>query len=138
MSNNTAAIERQLTIQAPIAKVWAALTDPKQVSQWFGETADFEPKPQAIGWLGWEQRGQFAMRIEEVKPQSVFSWRWMADKDVPFKEEDSTLVEFHLTALSNNETHLSLRESGFKTPESRAENVGGWKEELGHLLAYLK
>ncbi len=137
MTNNTAAIERQLTIEAPIAKVWAAITDPKQVSQWFGETAEFEPKPQALGWFGWQQHGQFALRVEQVEAPTRFAWRWMADKDVPFNEQDSTLVEFHLTAIDNQSTLLSLRESGFKTPESRQDNVGGWAEELADLLHFL-
>ena len=137
MSHETRAIERSLLIEQPIEKVWQAITEPSQVNQWFGDVAEYELREGAHGWFGWEAHGRFAMRIERVEPMTAFAWRWMADRDVTFDEAQSTLVEWRLEALSATSTRLWVRESGFKTPESRQENVGGWTEELGHLSAHL-
>jgi len=137
MSHETRKITRRLTLKSPLEKVWQAITDPVQMSQWFGDTADFELQKGHEGWLGWEQHGQFALRIEAVEPMTYFAWRWMRHPDEAFAESQSTLVEWHLTAQPDGGTELSLIESGFKTPESRADNVHGWQEELEHLQNHL-
>jgi uncharacterized protein YndB with AHSA1/START domain len=137
MKNSTEAIKRQLTIESSQDKVWQALTDPKKLSQWFGQSAEFKLEPKSIGHFGWDNHGTFAMRIEKVLPKSYFSWRWMAKKDRPFNKDQSTLVEWKLKPLEPNKTELIMKESGFKSPESRTDNVGGWKEELGHLMSYV-
>jgi uncharacterized protein YndB with AHSA1/START domain len=137
MTQSTQAIERTLIIESPQNKVWQALTDPKKLSQWFGQSASFTLEPKSIGHFGWDDHGTFAMRIEHIQPQSYFAWRWMAQKDTPFVKDQTTLVEWHLKALSPNKTELTMKESEFKSPESRSDNVGGWKQELGHLVEYL-
>ncbi len=137
MTHETRNIERTLTLKSSQEKVWLAITDPDSIGQWFGESAEFELKAGALGWLGWEHHGQFAMRVEAVEPMTYFAWRWMRFKDIPFSEDESTLVEWRLTALPEGGTELLLIESGFKSPESRQDNVGGWQEELEHLQTFL-
>ena len=129
-------IERHITVQASIDTVWNALTQADQVSKWFGQTAQFELKVGATGWFGWQDYGQFAVRIEHIEPCSYFAWRWMAEKDVPFKLEDSTLVEWRLQAIDDNSTDVILLETGFKTSESHSDNCAGWTEELSDLVNY--
>ena len=137
MTNSTEAIERQLIIEAPQEKVWQSLTDPEKLSQWFGQSAQFELKPKSIGHFGWDNHGTFAMRIENVQPKTYFAWRWMAKKDTPFDKDQTTLVEWKLKPLASNKTELIMIESEFKSPDSRSDNVGGWEQELGHLMRYL-
>ncbi len=137
MTHETRKIERKLTLQSSQSEVWKAITDPDSMSQWFGESAAFELKAGALGWLGWERHGQFAMRIEAVEPKTYFAWRWMRFKEIAFSEDESTLVEWRLSALPSGGTELLMTESGFKTPESRSDNVGGWQEELTHLQSFL-
>ncbi|MGJ8664639.1 MAG: SRPBCC domain-containing protein [Marinicella sp.] len=138
MNDNTAAINRQLNIKAPIGKVWKAITDPSQLSQWFGQAAEFELTIGAVGWFGWDDYGKFAIQIEAIDEPSHFAWRWMAEKEVSFKAEESTLVEWWLEVINPSETKLTLRESGFLTAQSRSDNEHGWTEELGHLEQHLK
>ena len=46
-------ITRSIDIKAPRTKVWAALTEPDLIAQWFGDTAEFDPTPGAAGVFGW-------------------------------------------------------------------------------------
>ncbi|VAW45732.1 hypothetical protein MNBD_GAMMA02-779 [hydrothermal vent metagenome] len=137
-NNILGAIERRITIKAPIANVWDALTQAEQVAKWFGQTAQFEAKIGALGWFGWQDHGQFAMRIETTEPNTLFAWRWMADKDVPFSVDNSTLVEWQLRSIDKKTTSVILQESGFKTPSSRSDNASGWTEELADFEDHFK
>ena len=38
-------IERELLLSHPIEKVWAAITEPAQLVQWFGQTAEVDLRP---------------------------------------------------------------------------------------------
>lgn len=137
MNNKTADINQLITINAPIKTVWDAITDPTQLSLWFGQSAEFELTPGSVGWFGWSDHGKFAMQIEAVSEPTYFAWRWMAAKEVAFNKAESTLVEWHLKSITSAKTEISLRESGFLKPQSRADNVQGWNQELEHLEQYL-
>lgn len=133
-----AAIEKKLELDQSPADVWRALTDPTEVSGWFGDTAMFAPEPGNDGWFGWEKHGKFAMRVEEFDPPTRFSWRWARVADKPLDEVDSTLVEWTVLPRQDGGTTLLLKESGFVSEESRQLNVGGWEEELEHLVTHLR
>ena len=137
MTNKIEAIERQLIIESSQNKVWEALTNPDKLSQWFGQNAKFTLEPKSIGHFGWDNHGKFAMRIEQIQPKSYFAWRWMAKKDTPFDIDQTTLVEWKLKSLAPDKTELYMKESGFKSPESRVDNDSGWNQELDHLQELL-
>lgn len=133
----TAIIEKKLELDRAPEEVWRAITDPTEVTGWFGDSASFAPEPGSEGWFGWEKHGRFAMRVEEFDPPRRFAWRWAHDAELPLDETDSTLVEWTLLPRADGGTKLLLRESGFATEEYRKLNDGGWDEELGHLVEYL-
>lgn len=133
-----AAIEKRLELDQAPADVWRALTDPTQVAAWFGDTAAFAPEPGSKGWFGWEKHGKFAMRVEEFDPPRRFVWRWAREAGKSLEEVDSTLVEWTVLPRDDGGTTLLLKESGFVSEESRQLNVGGWEEELQHLIVHLQ
>jgi uncharacterized protein YndB with AHSA1/START domain len=133
----TAAIERTLELDAKPEDVWQALTDPAEVSGWFGDSAHFVLEVGSDGWLGWENHGRHSMRIEEIDPPTRFAWRWARNVDTAIDEGVSTLVEWTLVPRQDGGTTLELRESGFVREEDREENSGGWNDELQHLQSYL-
>lgn len=137
MSDHSEIIERKLNLNSSPEKVWQALTDPVQLSKWFGQTAKFELIEGAIGYFGWQDHGKFAMRIEKIIPQRFFSWRWMTPKDASFDLTQSTLVEWSLVPLDDGGTKLTMIESGFKSEKSFQDNVGGWTHELAELVESL-
>jgi uncharacterized protein YndB with AHSA1/START domain len=134
-------IEREITIAAPVERVWAVLTEPEHVGKWFGQgpPAPIDLRPGGIMRLDHGQYGQFPTRIEKVDPPHYFAYRWASG--YPGQEatgDNSTLVEFTLTPDGDG-TRLYLVESGFATldlpEETRAtasyeSHSGGWTEVL--------
>lgn len=133
-----ATIEKKLELDQSPEDVWRALTDPTEVTGWFGDTASFSPELGSEGWFGWEKHGKFAMRVEEFDPPTRFAWRWAREADKSLDETHSTLVEWTVLLREDGGTTLLLKESGFANEESRQDNVGGWKEELKHLVEFLR
>ena len=134
----TEAIERTVELDSAIDDVWRALTDPTEVSGWFGESAHFELKAGSDGWFGWEEHGRYSMRVVSFEPPTHFAWRWSRDPGVDIDSGVSTLVEWTLSPRGDGGTTLKLRESGFVRSEDRAMNSDGWTEELLHLQNHLR
>jgi uncharacterized protein YndB with AHSA1/START domain len=139
-------IEREIVIDAPVSRVWAALTEAEHIGTWFGDAgAGIDPRPGGALAIRWQEHGVFHTTIERIEPERVFSWRWAhAAGDHP-RPGSSTLVEFTLTP-EGNATRLRVVESGFQALEmSEAErakcvtdNTQGWREELEELRGYLQ
>ena len=49
----TDTIEREISIQAPIATVWQVITQPEYMSQWFGCQVEIDVRPGGKGKLTW-------------------------------------------------------------------------------------
>ena len=138
-------IEKQILIRAPRAQVWRALTDAEEFSAWFGVRLQggFQIGKPATGPLtisGLEHVTMTAY-IEEIQPQSLFSYRWhpyAVERGVDYSSEPTTLVEFRLEEVPEG-TLLKVTESGFsRVPAARRAkafemNEGGWMKQLKNL-----
>jgi len=62
----TRAIEKEIEINAPIEIVWKALTDAKELTQWFPLEAG--ENPDGTMWVSWRAKFKFASRIEIWEP----------------------------------------------------------------------
>lgn len=131
------AIKRTLELNSSPEDVWRALTDPTELSGWFGDTTELTLVVGSEGWFGWEQHGKFAVRVEEYDPITRFAWRWAQSAGKRLDESHSTLVEWTLIPRNGGGTTLHLRESGFALDEDRTRNDGGWTQELQHLQDFL-
>jgi uncharacterized protein YndB with AHSA1/START domain len=138
----TDTIERELVLNAPVERVWDAITDAGQVSAWFGVQAEIDLRPGG-GVVFVVQEGQFRARVVDVDPPRRFAYRWSLDKDTDVDVGPTTLVTFTLEPW-NGGTRLLLVESGFASlPEKirdghLSQNTAGWAEELGELMKYLE
>lgn len=130
-------IERTVHFDAPIDRVWRAISREDELSKWFGDDTRLVLEAGADGAMIWEQHGSFALRVEEVDPPRRLVWSWVHEAGVPFDDAPSTRVEWTLTSREGGGTTLSLRESGFRTDLHFRQNSEGWVEELGHLEALL-
>lgn len=139
-------IEREIVIDAPVERVWAALTEADHVGTWFGDAgAEVDLRPGGALILRWQEHGTFHTTIERVEPQRFFSWRWASTAGQEPRADNSTLVEFSLTPEGNG-TRLRVVESGFQQldlPEAQrarrfTENTQGWQEEIDELRAYVE
>jgi uncharacterized protein YndB with AHSA1/START domain len=139
-------ISREILINAPAERVWAAVTEAEHLGTWFGDagaTVDLRPGGELT--LTWEEHGTGYAVIEKVEPHTFFSWRWAGPRGGKPSPGNETRVEFTLTP-SGSGTVLRVVESGFPAldlPDGEAEkyatgNVEGWHSELDELREYLE
>ncbi|MGH7553725.1 MAG: SRPBCC family protein [Longimicrobiales bacterium] len=137
-------LEIEIRIQATPAKVFAALTDPAQVTRWWGDpeayqTTDAEVDLRVGGrykfsgrntdgsafWVGGEYREVDAPR------RLVYTWEPNWD---PAMQGDPTVVEITLEPKEGGTT-LRVVHRGF---ERYAEQVGGYHEGWERVLGWLR
>jgi uncharacterized protein YndB with AHSA1/START domain len=144
---STDRIQKTVTLRAPRARVWRALTDPAQFSEWFGVVLKdpFLSGARVKGPVthpGYEHLTMDII-IERVEPERLFSWRWQpgGDPDID-PAEPMTLVLFELEEVSEG-TRLTVTETGFdRIPVARRgrayrENDEGWTGQIDNLRQYL-
>jgi uncharacterized protein YndB with AHSA1/START domain len=138
-------IEREITVGAPVERVWTVLTEPEHIANWFGDSASGEAKAGGELVLGWKDHGDFPVLIERYEPPHAFSFRWVIGMESGQRPApgNSTLVEFTLAAEGDG-TRLRVVESGFESLDMPAErqlkhvedNTDGWRQELDELRVY--
>jgi uncharacterized protein YndB with AHSA1/START domain len=140
-------IEREITIQAPVERVWSVLTEAEHLAGWFADAgAEIDLRPGGALVLRWEEHGVARARVEAVEPPHRFAYRWSAhhaqgEEPAP---GNSTLVEFTLAA-AGDATLLRVVETGFAALATSDEqvrsnyddNLGGWTEMVGRIDAYV-
>jgi uncharacterized protein YndB with AHSA1/START domain len=146
-------IEKRIELEAPISRVWRALTDYREFGEWFRVKLDgpFAPGQVSRGQItypGYEHVKWEAV-VQKMEHERLFSFTWphpksLEKEDCPgdYSKEPSTLVEFRLEKTARG-TLLVLTESGFdKLPGDRAlealrRNDGGWTEQMTNIENYV-
>jgi uncharacterized protein YndB with AHSA1/START domain len=142
-------IEKRIELQAPVSRVWRALTDYREFGEWFRVKLEgpFVPGQVSRGYItypGYEHLKWEAV-VQKMEPERLFSFTWhpyASDPKKDYSKETPTLVEFRLEKIPNG-TLLLLTESGFdKIPaDRRAEafrrNDGGWTEQMKNIEAHV-
>src|SRR3954471_10406036 len=138
-------LEREVLIEAPLEVVWSVITEPEHINGWFGDVAEIELHPGGRLRLRWEDQDHTVWgRVERVEPPHFLSFRWNCGGAPEVGADNSTLVEFSLTA-QGEATRLAVVESGFPAltslPEDERERDAeghrkGWVQELDELVEY--
>ena len=110
-------IEREVTIEAPVERVWSVITEAEHLGRWFGDAgAEIDLRPGGELTMRWESGDTARARVETVEPPRRFAYRWFhyshADDGGEHTPANSTLVEFTLTP-EGAATRLRVVESGF-------------------------
>jgi uncharacterized protein YndB with AHSA1/START domain len=141
-------IEREITISAPVERVWSVLTEADHIGGWFADAgAEIDLRPGGALVMRWQEYGMTRARVEAVEPPRRFAYRWTAHHAKPGAEPEtgnSTLVEFTLSP-EGDATRLRVVETGFaalaatdeQARSNYEDNVGGWTEMLPRLDAYV-
>jgi uncharacterized protein YndB with AHSA1/START domain len=138
-------IEREIIIDAPQDRVWAALTEPGHLSQWFGDSAEVDLAPGGKAAFGWsDYQATHHAVIELVEPPGFLSYRWARPPGAAVTPGNSTVVAFTLTEAGPGSTRLTVVETGFTSLDGGQdeqgtavqENTEGWRTELSELKAY--
>lgn len=143
-------IYRIVLLEAPVERVWKALTDSREFATWFrldlhGEFRTGEITTGITAYPGHEGL-PFWLRVEVMDHPRRFSFIWpfdeRVDPDDPDIETKTTRVEFTLEHYGSG-TRLELRESRFDNlPEAQRlqafrDNEGGWTIQMGNLKAHV-
>lgn len=139
---DTLEITRSIDIHAPIEKVWAAITEPELISQWFGDATEFEAAEGGKGFFAWNAHGKFRVVVEHVEPPHVLVYRWAhREVDTEPTPQNSTVVRFELAEIDGG-TKLDLLETGFEDlsdpQEAHNGNQEGWTAELAELVDFVQ
>ena len=132
--NNVAdAVIIERTFNAPVARVWKALTDVDEMRQWYFDLKEFKPEVGFEFEFVVEHEGMtyhHLCRITESIPQKkiAYTWRYKG-------EAGDSLVTFELLA-EGDKTRLKLTHTGLdtfpKTPAYARENFEkGWTQIIG-------
>jgi uncharacterized protein YndB with AHSA1/START domain len=142
-------IEKRIDLKAPVSRVWRALTDYREIGDWFRVKLEspFVPGQPSRGRITYPGYERLVMEIvvKELRPERLFSFTWhpcATDLNVDYSQETPTLVEFRLEKSASG-TLLLLTESGFdKIPADRRvaafrSNEGGWTGQMKNIEAYV-
>ena len=123
---------------APVKKVWSAITDADEMKNWYFHLHDFKPEVgfqfQFTGGTEEGVRYLHVCEITEVEPQQKLTYTWCYDGF-----EGVSFVSFELSP-QNEKTQLRLTHSGLETlpadnPDFNPVNFEkGWKEIIGNSL----
>jgi uncharacterized protein YndB with AHSA1/START domain len=139
-------VRRTIRIDAPVEKVWAAVTEPAHISQWFGHVELSGAGAGAAGTISWPDRDPIPLRIESFDPPRSVAYRWNNDDaldTVPeaLEADRATVFTFTLEPLDGG-TQLTVVETGFDATSDPAANMAdhanGWVGELDKLVALLE
>ncbi|MDA8743699.1 SRPBCC family protein [Rubripirellula amarantea] len=150
MNANTDRIEKEIQIAAPVQRVWTAITDHVQFSQWFRVNLEspFRVGQTTAGQITYPGYEHVRMEVitTAIEPTSYFAFRWhpyAVETDVDYSNETPTLVEFRLEP-KNAGTRVTVTESGFDAlPASRKDeafrmNDGGWSAQIQNIAQYVE
>jgi len=113
-TRKTVAIERSIWIAAPRERVWRAITDPKQIQQWFSPATPWELSALEVGgrlyvYDAENDTEMYTQTIELVDPPHRLVTRSVAEPpDTMVQDTMYTLVE------ENGGTRLTLTYSGYE------------------------
>jgi len=136
---NTEPVIKEVLLNVPVSKVWKAITDKHDMSQWcFDLLTEFKLE---VGFefqfKGKGEKGQLYLhlcRVTEVIPGKKLSYSWKY-KDYP----GDSFVTFELFEEGNKTrlrlTHEGIESFGNDNPDLAKENFDkGWSEILGKSL----
>jgi uncharacterized protein YndB with AHSA1/START domain len=138
-------LEIRRVINAPRDRVYAAWTDPAQLTEWFGpegvQTNELIAETRVGGKFQWSLtnaegekmtvRGQY----RELQPgrRIVFTWQWQDDEDW---EDHESIVTVELSDTAGG-TELRLIHTQFPNEQSRDGHNRGWQSALDKLEKFL-
>ncbi|MFL6437326.1 MAG: SRPBCC family protein [Terriglobales bacterium] len=137
-------MEKRIELNAPLSRVWRALTDYREFGEWFGvklegplvpgETSRGQITHPGYEHLKWEAA------VQRMDPERLFSYTWhpyAADSNLDYSKETPTLVEFRLEKTPNG-TLLVVTESGFdKVPSDRRLQACGWTQQMKNIETHV-
>ena len=143
-------IDKTIDILAPSERVWRALTNARELSEWFQVTIEGVIAPGEDLWMTSVHPGhqgqRFRVRVVEMTERRRLVWQWYpgeVDPAVDYAREPMTTVIFTLEPAGRG-TRLSVSETGFdaialaRRAKAYGDNDKGWTKVLVWLRTYVE
>jgi uncharacterized protein YndB with AHSA1/START domain len=135
-------LEDSVTIDAPIGRVWEALTTPELIRRWFlGVDTDTDwrvgsPIVHRGEYLGrpYEDRGEI---LEIEPPRLLVHSHWSPVSGLPDLPENYQRVSWELSER-HDATALTVREANLPSEDARETSEKSWRMVLGNLKNLLE
>jgi uncharacterized protein YndB with AHSA1/START domain len=112
-------VTREVVLPAPPDEVWEALTDPRQLEEWFANEVELELRPGGAGAFRWDDGETRLATVEEVEEGRRYAFRWSDEEG-----GDASSVELALEPVEEG-TRVVVTETPI-TPEA----YSGWSTAL--------
>jgi uncharacterized protein YndB with AHSA1/START domain len=131
-------LKTEQVINAPVERVWKAITDAAEMKKWYFDIARFEARPGfEFKFVAGDEKKQYThyCRVTAVVPQKKLAYTWKYD-EYPVVTE----VTFEIEPLPGDKTRVILNHDGLDSfpqdnPSFRRESfAGGWKHIIGTSL----
>jgi uncharacterized protein YndB with AHSA1/START domain len=138
----TFTVRRTIRVDAPVEKVWRAVTEPELIGKWFGRPELSGAGAGSTGTISWPGRHPIPLRVESVDEPRLVAYRWNNDDALGTAPDDldestSTVFTFTLEPVDGG-TQLTVVETGFERTSDPAANMTshaeGWTSELDKLV----
>jgi len=142
-------IQKVVELEAPVSRVWRALTDHEEFGAWFRVRLDgpFEVGVRNTGRITYpgHEHMEWESVTERMEHERLFVFSWPPSAIDPDSEYDAgakVVVEFRLEPTESG-TRLTITESGFlQFPESKRlevlrSNKQGWDLQAEHVAAHV-
>jgi uncharacterized protein YndB with AHSA1/START domain len=103
-------VRREAVFGASSEEVWAALTDPERLADWFANDVELELRPGGEGVFRWDDGSVRIAEVDAVEEGRRFAFRW--------REEDGDATETQVELV------LADIEGGTRVTVSERANAG--------------
>ena len=148
MATGSRSVERSISIDAPIERVWRALTDADEIRNWFAPDVTVVPGKGGSITMSWGGQWEWPTKIEAWDPPRYLR---LLQHDIPTYdingnpstegERAQIAIDYHLESRGG-QTVLRLVHSGFGAGAGWDDELDGvergWALELGGLKFYLE
>ena len=94
-------VEREVVFPADPGEVWAALTEPERLEEWFATEAELDPRPGGEGVFRWGDGEERRAVVREAEPEERLVLDWDDGGEVVLELEEvdgGTLVRVRETS----------------------------------------
>lgn len=127
-------VVQTLRVRARPEIVWRFWTDPRRMCDWWGESAELDPRPGGICVVdlggGAVMRGEYVELVPHER--IVFTFGWQAHEHAPAVAPGTSLVEVTFTD-DDGDTIMTLRHTGLPDGETDKHDEG-WAHFLHRLV----
>lgn len=135
-------VVKEILLDAPVHRVWKAITNKNEIKQWSFDIAEFEPVVGFKFTFYGEKEGRKFLHLCEVTEVQInrkLAYTWTYDSH----PEAVTIVTITLTAEGSKTmlvlTHKGLEKLPQDTDFSRDNFVAGWEDIIGkHLKKHVE